>query len=163
MADTYGTLAEADTYFADRGQGAWDEKPSDERAAALVRATSYIDARYAGRWKGRKAASDQDRAWPRTGVTDGDGYDVPESDIPAVLKHATFEAAYADLKVPGALYGTSANVQRIVRRKVGAIETQFADDGGASLTEITGKLADTMLAGLLGSSANISTSFLLRA
>lgn len=166
MADTYGTVAEADAYFTDRGQAywlVWDALSANERLAALIRAACYIDARYAGRWRGRKADFNQDRAWPRAGAVDGEAFDIPSDAIPGALKHAAFEAAIADIRSPGALSGAALGAKRVIRRKVGNVETQFADDGGASATEATGRLVDTLLTGVLTSASNLSTSFLLRA
>lgn len=91
-ADTYGTLAEADAYFAARQTGNWDGSDASKEMA-LRRAATYLDNVYRGAWKGTKATSTQIRAWPRVNVVDVDGYGILGAVIPTELKYAQFEAA----------------------------------------------------------------------
>jgi hypothetical protein len=44
--NSYSSLAEADTYHADRASPGWSTATVEARTAALIRATDYIDATY---------------------------------------------------------------------------------------------------------------------
>lgn len=43
MATTYATVAEADAYHADRGLAFWADATSEEKGAALLKATDYLE------------------------------------------------------------------------------------------------------------------------
>ena len=43
MATTYATIADADTYHADRGLEFWADATDEERGAALLKATDYLE------------------------------------------------------------------------------------------------------------------------
>jgi len=45
-ANTYVSQATADAYFSDRANAAWAALTADQKAAALIQATQYLDARY---------------------------------------------------------------------------------------------------------------------
>lgn len=43
MATTYATIAEADAYHADRGLAFWTDATTEEKGAALLKATDYLE------------------------------------------------------------------------------------------------------------------------
>lgn len=43
MATTYATIAEADAYHADRGLVFWADATAEEKGAALLKATDYLE------------------------------------------------------------------------------------------------------------------------
>ena len=43
MATTYATIADADTYHADRGLAFWADATAEEKGAALLKATDYLE------------------------------------------------------------------------------------------------------------------------
>lgn len=90
-ANSYVTVAEAGAYFANRANIPWLQVP--DKPAALVQATAYLDNRYRSRWRGTRATEEQALAWPRLDVTDEDGFDVAEDEIPRAVKEATYEIA----------------------------------------------------------------------
>ena len=45
-ANSYIASADADTYWANRANAAWAALDDDAKAAALIQATQYLDARY---------------------------------------------------------------------------------------------------------------------
>lgn len=62
-ANTYITSADTDTYWANRVNTAWAALQPDNKAAALIQATQYLDARY--NFKGCRLVDGQPLAWPR--------------------------------------------------------------------------------------------------
>lgn len=92
-ADSYATLAEFQAYAASMG---WTLTATDAaQEAALRRATMYLDDTYT--WRGLRASKLQALAWPRTDVIDRDDYHVSAESIPARIKSAQCEAAFAIL------------------------------------------------------------------
>lgn len=69
----------------------------DSLEPALMRATRYLDLKYAQRWYGDRANEEQALAWPREGVVDRDGFELPDDAVPVKLKYAVAEAALAIL------------------------------------------------------------------
>ena len=92
-SNSYGTLAEADAYFAARQSANWDGSDS-HKEMALIKATQFLDNVYRGRWVGQRLTRNQALAWPRAWVIDVDGFDVASDAIPKQVKYAQFEAAY---------------------------------------------------------------------
>ena len=125
-SDTYGTLAEADAYFASRQSGNWDGSDA-HKEMALRKAATYLDQRYLGSWRGSRVFSAQLRAWPRVDVIDVDGFPILSTIIPVALKNAQFEAA----AIIASGVDLEAAVNRAVKReKVGPIEVEYTDSAG---------------------------------
>jgi hypothetical protein len=144
-ADTYGTLAEADAYFTARQSAAWGSSNA-VKEYALIKAATFLDNVYRGRWKGLKANSTQARAWPRSGVQDVDGYAVSAEAIPQQVKNAQFEAA----KLIAAGTEMEATIERAVKREqVGSLSVEYMD--GATLQarypQVTNYLSDLVVGG----------------
>lgn len=109
-ADSYFTLAEADAYFAARGNTAWTGSDLAKEAAARL-GTQYLDNAYRDKWKGYRTEQAQALAWPRIGsggdtrfrypgqsfavwgVVDSDGFEIPTNVVPEQVKRAAMEAA----------------------------------------------------------------------
>ena len=92
-SNTYATLVEAEAYmetlvFKDD----WANEVNDEhKKAVLVQAARLMDTL---RWKGtRSYPLTQALAWPRANVTDREGFVIPSTTLPAVLKNAQCEFA----------------------------------------------------------------------
>jgi hypothetical protein len=96
-AQSYLSVADADDYFALRGVESWAEQDTAAKEAALVRATFALDSWLRGRWLGKKKTQAQALAWPRTGVLDEDGYELPDTSVPAPVRYATAEVALIEL------------------------------------------------------------------
>lgn len=94
-ANSYATLADANTYFEGHVAGAaWALKTEDERNRALAQATRMLDAYVT--WRGSRASTGQALAWPRSGLAYPDtGLSVASGVIPTELARATFEQARA--------------------------------------------------------------------
>lgn len=85
-ANSLATVEYADTYFGDRAITAWTGMTSAKQAA-LIKATDYIESRFARRFKEDKLVETQALSFPRT------CYDMPDN-----VKRATCEYALRALK-----------------------------------------------------------------
>ncbi len=94
-ANSYGTLAEADAYFADRmHSSAWESL--DDPGPLLITASQMLD--WYIKWKGVKTTSTQFMQWPRTDVVRPDGTEIASDVLPAEIKIAVFELALANIE-----------------------------------------------------------------
>ena len=92
--NSYVTLSEANSYFADRAHSdLWENE--DDQASALVTASQVID--WYVTWKGVRVTGTQSMDWPRSGVYDKVGVLYPEDIIPPDVKIAVYEMALASL------------------------------------------------------------------
>ena len=91
-ANSYVTLAEANTYFETVPNAAtWDDKTTDQKNRALISATRWIDSL---NFYGDRCDADQALKWPRNNY-DVDGVELDCSSIPKDIKYAAFELARA--------------------------------------------------------------------
>ena len=123
-ANAYITIAWADAYHADRGNAAWSGADTVKQQA-IVRATDYIETRWAGRFKGVQEHLDplQPLQWPRLNVRDING--LPVLGIPVNLMRATAEYALRALTaqlLPDPDLAQGAIIAE--RKKIGPIETE---------------------------------------
>jgi hypothetical protein len=102
-ANSYGTLAEAEDYFAARpGADAWlgtngSPTPDDPtKTAALIAATVRLEQES---YAGYRSVYSQALLWPRYDIV-RDGVLIPGSEIPIFVKRAQFEEALALLADP---------------------------------------------------------------
>ena len=129
-ADSYISLADAATYHANMGNGAWPALASDDlREQALRRATSYMSQAYRGRWKGMRTSITQALDWPR--------YDVQLDDVsfgcwPAWLPWNVVPTevrnACAELALRAAAGDLSPDLERTIQQEtVGPITTIYSE------------------------------------
>jgi len=159
-ADTYGTLAEANTYWAARQTAAWGSSDTIKEQA-LIKAAQFLDNVYRGKWKGQKVSSTQARAWPRSWVEDSEGYSVDGNAIPQQVKNAQFEAA----KIIAGGTELETTIKRATKREqVGSLMVEYMD--GAALKEqypqITNWLSDLVTGGP-STGASFGSSAIVRA
>src|SRR5258706_465381 len=85
-ANSYISVADADSYHSTRGNSTWTEastSPDQGKTAALIRATKAIDSRYRGRFPGfRTNGRYQSLDWPRTAAYDIEGNPIVGTEIP---------------------------------------------------------------------------------
>lgn len=94
-ANSYDTLANAETYFEGRlNTSDWDDATEDQQNRALVQATNRLEQED---FEGLKTTSDQRLKWPRNGLVDERGDSADEDTVPERVKHAQFELALAML------------------------------------------------------------------
>lgn len=108
-ADSYVSIADADSYFTARGVTTWTGIDS-VKEAALRLATSYLDNAYRDRWIGVRTEQAQALAWPRCSaipirtsisvtmaLIDSDGFEIATDTVPLQVQRATMEAALLSL------------------------------------------------------------------
>lgn len=124
-AESFFSVAEADTYHADRGNTSWAAAATTAlKEEALRRASSYLDDSYG--WKGRPVnGRDQGLAWPRTGVADGEGYSVASNVVPDEVERATAEIALRELAEPGAMTPDYVPSDRVKSEKIGPLSFEY--------------------------------------
>lgn len=153
--NSYATTAEADTYFEHRlDAAAWQTATPEEKAAALVTATSLIDAMV---WAGAAASADQPLAFPRVGSYFDPfvGTQVQFTDSPPNrLIRGLFEMAYHMLNNDG-LLDESGSISELT---VGPITLRGLKQTSGSST-VANSLLSPMLAASAGKQPGSSTWF----
>jgi hypothetical protein len=143
-ANSYLTLAEAETYFATRLTITEWEKAADQDAL-LIMATRVIDAllspfkqyvactdrcgahyRIRPQWTGAPTDAVQALAWPRTGMFNRNGFAIASNVIPQALKDATAELAGQLAKADRTLDNDVA-IQGITSVRAGSVAITFKD------------------------------------
>ena len=121
-ANSYSTLADADTYHDGHSQGAlWTAVTEDARNRALVTATRQLDAWF--EWEGDVSFADQVLLWPRIGVIGRTGYLLDSTTIPTVIRDATAELARSRLTDAG----PTDDADDIHRLKAGPVDITFRE------------------------------------
>jgi hypothetical protein len=135
-ANSYITVADADTYFGNYGDPAtWSDASDDEKQEALRLASQYIDSEYGDSWQGARSDPDQVLDWPRYLVYTREGWLVGSSTIPRRLKDAICELALRVLDGI-TLHEDIANDGTILKTevKIGPITDKVEYVGGSSPT-----------------------------
>lgn len=170
-ANGYVALAVAATYHNDRGNEAWASNlyTDDNRAAAIIRGTMYIDPMYRARFPGYQAAGrQQGLEWPRLGayvVVPDDGrsdafyyanqrdyfylngvYYIQPNVVPVEIIRATCEAALRELVTPNSLQPDQTRDDLLKSLKVGPIAIVY---GAQSPTNTVFQVFDNILRSLL--------------
>ena len=136
-ANSYLSVADADSYHSDRGNALWTGVDA-VKEAALIRATAYLEALYT--WtSGIKSTQAQGLSWPRVWAFGRDGYAL--TGVPVQVKDATAELALRSLsETLGADLG-----QQVLSKKVGEVAVTYSEGSTASKRY---PLVDGMLRGL---------------
>ncbi len=126
-AESYCTLAFANTYHAARGNAlTWTEYTDEDREDALRKATDYMLQKYTERWAGYRKSSSQVLDWPRSYVPINDlvarEY-ISDSIVPDEVKRACASLALRALTTDL----LADEEQRVVREKVDVIETEYSE------------------------------------
>ena len=89
QANSYISLADANTYATDRGL--WTSATADDaKTVALLRAADYLNTL---QWKGQPVDWQRTMAWPRIGVQLPHGGTIPMSLVPKAVAQAQTELA----------------------------------------------------------------------
>lgn len=122
-ANTYCTLAEANTYHESHVSGAtWSGATEANRNIALAQATRMLDAMI--EWKGWVVTETQALLWPQNGQYSRNGYTIATTVIPQELKHATAELA-RQLLAGDRAADNKVEAQGVTRMVAGPIEFEF--------------------------------------
>ena len=159
-ADSYATLAEANTYHTAQGNTAWTGADA-LKEGALRRATVWLDSTYRVRFPGyRTDRRLQALEWPRTSAYDAAQQLLGVAEIPIEIKNAQIEAALRELATPGSLSPDFVATGQLKAISVeGAVSQEFFGISGASDVLPVVNIVDGILSGLIGGDAN----FVMRA
>ena len=148
-ANSYVAVDYADHYFYTSLDELWDALFVEEKEAALIIASQYLDGHY--RFIGKTKSPQQFLAWPRVGAVDSDGrlYDG----IPERLKQACCELALASALTGLDLPLTKEDFVLSASQRVGDIETKVQYIDGKPIEQVLPKV-DALLKFLITQSAN---------
>lgn len=118
-AEAYISVADADAYFAARGNAAWAELSTDQKEQALRLGADYMGQVYGPRWCGERATSTQALDWPRT-----DACNIASNVVPVAVKRANAELAVRSATTGALLSDAGAQVKQ---ETVGPISVTYAD------------------------------------
>ncbi len=150
-AESYSSVADADTYLAARGHTAWAALANGAKEIALRQATDYMQQYYGGRWAGLRTSSTQALDWPRAWVPLRDtpfAY-VANNTIPAEVKNACISLA---LRASTSELAPDIEPQT-TSETVGPISVTYA---AGSRQTVRYQAIDNMLAAYLTSGANMA-------
>lgn len=122
-ADSFVSLADAETHFTAVGSVLWTGEDADKEAA-LRRASSYLSSAFkfvGSPTNGRTQAL----CYPRTGVSDRNGDVIASDEVPREIVQATLWAAEAELQTPGVLTPTVTPGRVVQKEKIDVIEQAF--------------------------------------
>lgn len=117
-AEAYISVADADTYFAARGDTVWAALTEAAKEQALRKGADYLEGY---RWKGERYTATQALSWPRAYVV-VDGYTLDADELPTALVRANAELA---VRASAAVLSTDASAQ-VVSETVGPISVTYA-------------------------------------
>jgi len=121
-ANSYVTLAEANTYFETvPNSSTWTDKTDDQKNRALISATRWIDALS---FYGDRCTTTQALKWPRENYT-VDGIDLACSLIPEGIKTATYELARALANDTDAITGSTGTTGLYDQVELGELKVKY--------------------------------------
>ena len=124
-ANSYVTLAEADSYFETVPSSTqWDNKSDDKKNRALISATRWIDSFV---YFGERCDEDQALKFPRNNYQ-VDGVELSCSAIPNNIKYAQYELANALANDTDAITGTTGKDGNFSEVKLGDMQIKYNTD-----------------------------------
>jgi len=129
-AESYISVADADTYHSNIGNTSWTSLTTTVKEQLLRKATNYMVETYRMRWAGVRKTDTQALDWPR--------YLVPRLDTEAVFAYYDSDSVPGEVKVAcselalKALSGSLApDTDRLTKReKVGVLEVEYDTTNG---------------------------------
>jgi len=127
-ANSYVTLAEADSYFETvPNSGTWDDKTDDQKNRAIISATRWIDSL---NFYGDRCDTNQALSWPRNNYH-VDRVELTCSAIPAEIKYASYELARALANDTDAVTGNTGTEGLYDKVKLGDLEVEYSKQSQA--------------------------------
>lgn len=143
-ANSYASESDLGTYTDDRGI----TLAGGDAEAALIRASTFIDARYGELFPGyRKSGRSQGLQWPRAAAYDVGNWLIPEDEVPTEIIHATCEAAIRELANPNSLLPDLERGGAIQSIRAGSVGITYAHNASSKTTF---SLIDGIIANVLG-------------
>jgi len=128
-ANSYVTLADADTYFETvPDSSTWTSKTTDQKNRALISATRWIDSL---NFYGDRCTETQALKWPRDSYT-VDGIDLACTLIPAPVKVATYELARALANDTDAITGSTGTTGIYDEVELGELRVKYKQSSTTS-------------------------------
>lgn len=125
----YGTVVNADAYFASVGFSEWANLIEAQKLSALTNGSMIIDAIYGFRFVGSKTGGyNQLEQWPRVNAVTIRGEEIPDDVIPLAVETATYEVVRSEVQNPGALLPASVSNQQVKKEKLDVLEREFYKD-----------------------------------
>lgn len=149
-ANAYITVEFADAYFSDRGISEWTGSTSVKQTA-IVRATDYIELRFADRFVGQLSPDSTTLSWPRDYVYDREG-NLMTNQIPLELKKSCAEYALRALSLTLLPDPEQNGISRAYNR-VGPLEEEVEYHASQIIQKYP--MADRLLTRYLTSSAGV--------
>ncbi|MBX3380113.1 MAG: hypothetical protein KF805_08450 [Phycisphaeraceae bacterium] len=150
-ADAYVSVADVDAFnLARQNSAAWIAATTGAKEIAIRRATLYMDLEYGGRWKGRRKYQSQALDWPRSWVTDRDGYSVDAESVPVAVKNAACELAI--LAIAEELMPAQSDVGTVTGSSVTVGPISISEQFTGGVTPRVFPRVDALLSGLLSDS-----------
>lgn len=119
-AESYASVAAADTRCISLGLTAWAALTEVDKEIALRRATLFMST-YRTRWAGRRVHQQQALDFPRYGIV-VDGFSIASNVVPSDVVNACIDLAVRSLTGP--LMPDLS--QAVKKKKVGPIEIEYA-------------------------------------
>ena len=124
-ANSYVTLAEANTYFETVPDSTtWDNKSDDQKNRALISATRWIDTL---NFLGDRCDDGQALKWPRNNY-DVDNVELACSTIPNNIKYAEYELARALANDTSAITGNKGTDGTYEEVELGDLKVKYNTD-----------------------------------
>lgn len=158
-ANSYVTVAEADTYWSDRNDTVWSDLEPAAKQAALIIAAQYLEWNY--EWKGSRISSNQNLVWPRylpDGLDEDERY-IANNVVPPRVKSAQIELAYVQA-VTGDLQPNVDSGGLPTEVKLGPLSVKYATQ---PQTYRTFAIVDSLLSELVSASQSGLTMKSVRA
>ncbi len=128
-ANSYVTLASADTYFETvPDSSTWVDKSTDAKNRALISATRWIDALS---FYGDRCTETQSLKWPRENYK-VDGIALACTLIPAPIKVATYELARALVNDTSSITGSTGTTGIYDQVELGDLKVKYKDSSTTS-------------------------------
>lgn len=154
-AESYISVADADTYHSNRGNTAWASLTTAVKEQSLRKATDYIEQVYRLKFLGYRHTEAQALSFPRDEVQRRDfTYLNQFSFYPNDVVPTEVANACADLGLRSSTSDLTPDIERITKReKVASLEVEY-DDTKQAYTKY--RAIDNLLAPFLDSSSGIS-------
>lgn len=129
-AESYISVVDADTYFANRGNAAWAALDTATKEQSLRAATDYMAQTFRLRWVGMRVTVAQSLDWPRAWVPIPDspgGYRASPAYMPLNVVPSEVSRACAELAVRSSAAELSPDLTtQVTRETVGPITVEYA-------------------------------------
>ena len=138
-AESYISVADADTYFTNRGNATWAALTTEVKEQLLRKSTDYLVQAYRTKWSGYRVSAEQTLDWPRNFVIRedfqaaqlngfqmiGGNYYYANNIVPTEVK-----TACAEMAVKANSGDLSPDLSRkTTREKVDSLEVEYSEYG----------------------------------